>query len=272
MVRLLPGAANDAILSLAADLAVRLKVTEMVGIAACQPLVIYGGPGAFLPQNVFDRHRAQIDHELETCAKEFRSALEGKVTTIEWRSTVTFDPLADYIAGELRAADILVTSADDGGSLFDTSRRVAVADLALKAGRPVLVTAAGTGRLDLGSVMIAWKEKREARRAVQDALPLLQLADSVTVVEVAPAAELDEAGRRIEDVADWLARHGIAASARALRATGDDPAELSRAAAELGAGLVVGGAYGHARVREWMLGGVTRDVLLRPTRCSLVSH
>jgi len=47
---------------------------------------------------------------------------------------------------------------------------------------------------------------------------------------------------------------------------------LSGLAEELKAGMVVGGAYGHSRLREWVLGGVTRDLLLQPTRCSLVSH
>jgi nucleotide-binding universal stress UspA family protein len=272
MVRLLPGAANDAVLRLTADLAVRLKVTELIGIAACQPPVFYGGPDVYVPQDVIDRHRAQIDRELEACAKEFQGALEGKVTTIEWRSTVTFDSLADYIARELRAADLLVTSADEGGSLLDMSHRVGLADLVLKAGRPVLAAAAGADRVDLGSVAIAWKKTREARRALEDALPLLRLADAVTVMEIADSAELAEARSRAEDVADWLARHGIAAATRVIRAMGDDATQLSDAIADIGAGLVVGGAYGHARLREWALGGVTKNVLLRPTRCSLVSH
>jgi nucleotide-binding universal stress UspA family protein len=136
----------------------------------------------------------------------------------------------------------------------------------------VLVAAEGTDKIDLTSVVVAWKETREARRAIEDALPFLQLAETVTVVEVAAAKEVTEASNRTEDVADWLARHGIAASARTIPSTGNDSLQLSTAAAELGAGLIVGGAYGHARVREWILGGVTREVLLRPAHCSLVSH
>jgi nucleotide-binding universal stress UspA family protein len=303
MVRLLPGGANGAVLRLAADLALRLKVTQLIGIAACQPLMVCDGAEVYVAQAMFNRHvpaawptlpvpwktfppsltasimpsasmnaRAQIDQELEACAKEFRSRLECRATTIEWRSTVTFDPLSDYIARELRAADLLITSTEEGGSLFDTTHRLGLADLVLKAGRPVLVAAEGTDKVDLSSVVVAWKETREARRAIEDALPLLQLADAVTVVEVAAAEELTEAGNRTKDVVDWLARHGIAASARAIRGTGNDSLQLSTTAAELGAGLIVGGAYGHARVREWILGGITREVLLRPAHCSLVSH
>jgi hypothetical protein len=125
-----------------------------------------------------------------------RSRLECRATTIEWRSTVTFDPLSDYIARELRAADLLITSTEERGPLFDTTHRLGLADLVLKAGRPVLVVAEGTDKVDLASIVVAWKETREARRAIKDALPLLQIADAVTVVEVASAEELTEAGNR----------------------------------------------------------------------------
>ena len=98
------------------------------------------------------------------------------------------------------------------------------------------------------------------------------LADRVTVVEIAACDNLADARGRTEDVADWLARHGVAAAARAVVAANDEPTGLGDVAKELDAGLLVGGAYGHTRLREWVLGGVTRDLLLQPARCSLVSH
>ena len=98
------------------------------------------------------------------------------------------------------------------------------------------------------------------------------LADRVTVVEVAGDKNLADARIRTEDVADWLARHGVAATARAVAAVNGEVTELSDVCKEIDAGLLVGGAYGHTRLREWVLGGVTKDLLLRPARCSLVSH
>ncbi|MFO1080220.1 MAG: universal stress protein [Reyranellaceae bacterium] len=273
MVRLVPGGANDALLALAVDLALRLKVTEAIGVAACQPLQVLGSPEAYVPQDLLDRDRAQTERDLEACRQSFNAAFEGKVTTVEWRSAVTFDSLSDWVAQQMRAADLLVTPADEGtGSLFDASRRVGVADLVLKTGRPLLIVGRDVARLDLSSVVVAWKDGREARRAVEDSLPLLRLAERVTVLEIAAAGEVEAARNRVEDVADWLARHGIAASGQAVASVGDDATQLSSLAAELGAGLLVGGAYGHARLREWILGGVTEDLLLRPVRCSLVSH
>jgi nucleotide-binding universal stress UspA family protein len=272
MVRLAAGVPNDALLQFTADLAARLKVTQVIGVSACQPTQIYGSPDTYVPPEFINWDRAQIDKELKAAEDAFRAALEGKVTTVEWRSTVvTYGSIADYVSGQMRAADLLVTAAEEGGSLFDRSRQVNAADLVLRAGRPVLIVGSAVDALDLRSVVIGWKDTREARRAVEDALPILMLADRVTVVEVATDEELADARARTEDVADWLARHGIVASARTVAAN-EEATELWNVAKELDAGLLVGGAYGHTRLREWVLGGVTRDLLLHPSRCSLVSH
>jgi nucleotide-binding universal stress UspA family protein len=272
MVRLTPAASNDGLLRFTAGLAGRLKATQVIGVAACQPLQIYSGPDAYVPQELIDRDRAQLDEDLKVAEKHFREALQGKVPALDWRSTVTFDPLAGYVVEQMRAADLLITAVEEKASLFDSSRWVDVADLVLRAGRPVLVVGAGVDRLDLRSVVVAWKDTRESRRAIDDALPFLKLAERVTIVEIVPGEELAEARARTKDVADWVGRHGIAAAAQAVASVGDDAARLSTIAQELGAGLLVGGAYGHTRVREWVLGGVTRDLLMRPTHCSLISH
>jgi nucleotide-binding universal stress UspA family protein len=273
MVRLAAGVSNDALLLFTADLAARLKVTEVIGISARQPVQIYTSPDMYVPPEFINWDLEQIDKELKSAEKAFRSALEGKVTSVEWRSTViTYGSIADYVAEQMRAADFLVMAAEEGGSLFDRTRHVSVADVVMRAGRPVVVVGPTVEKLDLGNVIVGWKDTREARRAVDDALPVLLLADRVTIVEVSDEEGIAAARARTEDVADWLARHGIAAATRAVTAAGRDAEELGNIAKELDAGLIVGGAYGHTRLREWVLGGVTRDLLLRPARCSLVSH
>lgn len=273
MVRAAVGFPNEALFELTADLAARLKATKVIGIGARQPLRIYASPDMYVPADLFNWDRDQIDKELEAAEKEFRTALEGKVPTIEWRSTVvTGGTIAGYVAGQMRAADLLVAASEDGISLLDSARYVDIADIVLNAGKPVLVVGPTVDRLDLRNVVVAWKDTREARRAVQDALPLLARADHVTVVEVAAAEEVADARSRTHDVAGWLAGHGVQAAARAVAASGDEIEQLRGIVQELDAGLVVGGAYGHMRLREWALGGFTRDLLLRPARCSLVSH
>ena len=271
MVRVAPGDSNDAVLRFAADLAARLEATQLIGISACQPVPIYA-TYTYVPQDILGRGREQMERELEVARDRFHAVLQGKVAKLEWRSTVTYGPLADYMAEQMRAADLLVTPPQERGSVFDTTRQVDVADLVLRAGRPALVVGVGIDSLDLRSVVVGWKDTREARRALEDALPLLKRADRVTVVEMAADRELPEARARTEDVANWLARHGIAASARAHASPGDDATQLSGIARELDAGMLVGGAYGHTRLREWVLGGVTRDLLLRPSRCAFVAY
>lgn len=275
MVCLTAGAPNDALLKLTVDLAARLKVARVIGISACQPIQIYGTPEMYVPPELINSDREQIDKELKVAEMEFRSALEGKVAVVEWRSTVvTYGSIADYVVQQMRAVDLLVTAAQEGGSLLDGSRHANVADLVLRAGRPVLVAASTQDRLDLRTVVVGWKDTREARRAVQDALPLLRLAERVIVVEITATDDVADARTRTQEVAGWLASHGVSASARAVAATTSEGEQLRNIASdlELDAGLVVGGAYGHTRLREWVLGGVTRDVLLQPSRCSLVSH
>ena len=273
MVCLTAGTPDDARLMLVADLAARLKATKVIGISARQPVQIYGSPEMYVPPAFVNWDLEQIDKELKATEQHFRSVLEGKVATLEWRSTVvTYGSIADYVAEQMRAADLLISAPQESGPLLDRSRYVNVADLVLRAGRPVLVVASTEDKLDLQNVLVGWKDTREARRAVEDALPLLKLADRVTAVEIADTEDLADAQSRTEDVVGWLAKHGVSASARAVAGADEEAGQLGKIAKELDTGLVVGGAYGHTRLREWVLGGITRELLLRPTRCSLVSH
>jgi nucleotide-binding universal stress UspA family protein len=273
MVRVAAGVPNDALLAFTADLAARLKVARVIGISAWQPVVIYGSPDAYVPPQLIDWDRAQIDKELAAAENSFHAALACKGPTVEWRSSiVSHGSILDFVAQEMRAADLLVASAVEGGAVFDKSRNIGVADLVLRTGKPLLVVGSSADRLDLRSAVVAWKDTRETRRAVQDALPLLKRADRVVVVEVAPEEAVTAAGERTKDVARWLTANGVASTSRVDRSEGDDAAQLAAIARRLGAGLLVGGAYGHARLREWALGGVTRDLLLQPPQCSLVSH
>jgi nucleotide-binding universal stress UspA family protein len=76
----------------------------------------------------------------------------------------------------------------------------------------------------------------------------------------------------VDDVVAWLSRHGLTASGQVPEKCGDAPAQLERIASEVGAGLVVAGAYGHSRLREWILGGVTKHLVNPSNRCSLLSR
>ena len=94
----------------------------------------------------------------------------------------------------------------------------------------------------------------------------------VHVVEIAEAGAMSGAERRLDDVKAWLAFNGVQATCEAAPAVGGAAEQLATLASDLKAELIVAGAFGHSRLREWAFGGVTRDFLLRSDRCVLSSH
>jgi nucleotide-binding universal stress UspA family protein len=134
----------------------------------------------------------------------------------------------------------------------------------------VLVVPDSGATATFSTIMVAWTDTRECRRAISDALPMLRLAERVVIAEV--AIDALDARAAIDEVAGWLARHGIAADKIVSRPKRSSTDTLTALADEVGADLVVAGAYGHSRIREWAFGGVTRDLLLRDRRCTLLSH
>ena len=104
-----------------------------------------------------------------------------------------------------------------------------------------------------------------------DALPLLHKVKEVNVVEVIEGdSNRSAAQARVEDVAAWLGRHSISASGRVLHAV-DEAAQIDKIW-QFGADFVVAGAYGHTRLREWVFGGFTRNLLTRSRHCSFLTH
>jgi nucleotide-binding universal stress UspA family protein len=121
--------------------------------------------------------------------------------------------------------------------------------------------------------VIGWKDTREARRAVCDALPFLPRAKHVTIVEVCQARAEGSVARHVNDVADYLARHGISSDPRVIPDRDFSAAQqLTDLAQAEGADLLVVGAYGHRRLGEWFFGGVSRDLLAASPICCLMSH
>ncbi|MGZ5908303.1 MAG: universal stress protein [Reyranella sp.] len=270
MVNLQLGHSNTNLLRIAGDMAERFGA-RLIGIAAAQPMqIVYGD--AYVPANLIEEDRKQIDSELVAAEAEFRAALKGRINRLEWRSRVTVYSLARYLARQSRSADLVITGVDRDASPFDTTRHVDIGDLVMEAGRPVLIVPAAIAEVKLEHMLVAWKDTREARLAVVNALPMLRGAAHVTVAQIAGEEALGETRAHLAEVVDWLGHHGVAAESLAVAADSDDAAQLGALARDRKADVVVAGAYGHSRLREWALGGVTRDLLLRADRCALVSH
>lgn len=270
MVHLELGQSNASLLQIAGDLADRFHA-GVIGIAACQPIQIVYGDDSYALGDLIEQDQKEIAREMKEAEEKFRSALTPRVETLEWRSTVAFSPLSDYLALEARSADLVITGVASG-DLFSTSRAANTGDLVMQVGRPVLIVPATGNKLKLERVVVGWKDTRETRRAIFDALPLLKRASHVAIVEISSEDELTAARTHLKDVAGWLKRHGVVSESIEIPSTGDDTTQLYAITQEQDADIIVAGAYGHSRMREWVFGGVTRDLLLRADRCSLVSH
>ncbi len=144
-------------------------------------------------------------------------------------------------------------------------------ELVLESGRPVMVIP----KIDIGRpigehIVDAWNASREAARAVGDSMPLLENSRQVNIMSVRPQGMGDLPGA---DIALHLARHGIKAEAKRSVANDIDTGDvLLNYVADSGADLVVMGAYGHSRLRELILGGVTRHILDHMTVPVMLSH
>jgi nucleotide-binding universal stress UspA family protein len=261
---------NEARLEIAGQLAERFGA-KVIGIAAAEfspPLYFTSGEPA---QKLVDQGRAAIKNRIAEVESEFRAAMQNRITAVEWRCAEDFP--SRYIVQQARASDIIVVGEAGRGTIADPFAQVSPSDLVMQAGRPLLVVSDTCNWLDLRSVLIAWKDTTEARRAVADALPLLRKATDVTVVEIVEEqANRPAALSRVKDVAAWLSRHGVNASEQVPEECGEAGALLERIASEVGAGVIVAGAYGHSRLREWILGGVTRRLVNPSNRCSLLSR
>lgn len=271
MVHLETRQSNAAVLQVASDLARRMEA-KVIGIASCRPMPIVYSDG-YVPSDLFDLDRNVIAKDIADVKLEFVEALTSQVHSIEWRSQAVSPSLAGYVAREARSADLVITGAlsDD---LFDASWRMDTGDLIMRAGRPVIVVpaSASAGPPKSDRVLLAWKDTRETRRAAADALPLLKMASHVKVVEIARADEVTAARMRLQDVVDWLARHDVIAELLVVASISDDTSALLAVVKEHQIDIVVAGAYGHSRLREWALGSVTRDLLHSTRVCTLFSH
>jgi nucleotide-binding universal stress UspA family protein len=215
----------------------------------------------------------EIERERASKAKiQFDNCMAGAGVKFEWREQQGL--LAATIAANARYADLVIVS-QGKASEKPIEVRELPADVALSAGRPVLVIPHVGATGIIGSrILVGWNASREASRAVNDAMPLLKLAHKVTVLAVASERGIG-VHRAVPgtEISLHLARHGVRSEAMEAAAGDDDAGEiiLSRAA-EVGADLIVIGAYGHSRLRESILGGVTRFLLRRMTVPVMMSH
>lgn len=179
----------------------------------------------------------------------------------------------DEVASRATYSDITLIG---GVMLKDRYLLKRVLDGALFASPAPVVLAAETGKVNLApkTVLVAWNSTIEAGSAVRHSFDILAQAESVHIVLVDPTARPHAMGEEPgADVAAFLSRHGVKVTVETLASGGRDPAiVLQRHATDIGAGLIVMGAYGHSRLRERLFGGTTQTMLGHAATPVLMAH
>ena len=270
MVHLDLDQSNDARLQVAGDLAEQFN-SKLIGIACCQPQPTVYADGAFA-QSLVKQLEAEADEKLKKLEQRFRTAFQNRIKDIEWRRA--FAVPVEYVAHEARAADLVITGADRVGGLADPLWRLDPSELVMKLGRPMMVVPPEVDRLKLSergrrlegharsppcrgrrAAAVAKGEGSDRGRDHRE-----RRGSSRLPATGSPTSPLGSAGIR------WM-------PATWCRTCGAMPSSSSiRHASDIEADMIVAGAYGHTRMREWIFGGVTRDLITQSRRCSLLSH
>lgn len=233
-------------------------------------LIIAAGPGTNIP--VDDSYTRQREQEAVQAEKIFDDKLQASGLQYEWRAHRL--NVTSFVAGIIahgREADLICLPQDPmDDSYHDTDL---VADVALAAGRPVLALPPRKTTSEFKNIAIGWNASREACRAAFDSLPLLQKADEVTLLWVNPDKTLGKSGKLPgTELAAALARHDVKITTQGLSNRQKASEALINYAKDNSVDLLVIGAYGHMRLREQILGGVTERILKTMPCPVLLSH
>lgn len=261
--------ASDARVDLAANLARRFGayITGAFILPTTDLLVVPpdSGPAAV----ALVAKMVELEEAAKAAEESFRAMLDRQDLAGDWR--LDKGPAESIITRRALETDLVVIGQNDPD---DPGPLIAPENVVLACGRPVLVAPYDGHFEQVGStVLVAWNSSREATRALHDSLSLMAATGTLTVMTVVRSASEEQDDERRNELARHLARHGLAARSETSVAQEVDTADvvLSRAA-DLTADLVVMGAYGHSRLREMILGGMTRDVLRHMTVPVLMAH
>lgn len=214
-----------------------------------------------------DKARAIFDHVREEAGISLGDGLSGETgPTLSWEETTGF--IADRIGRAARLADLTLVAqpgeaaSDDAGDILH--------EVLFRSGRPLLLVPPRLPERIVGTVAVAWNGRAECARTAAAAIPVLQRAESVILLRI-DAEHPDRP--KIEDFAAYLSRHGIRPEiARRESDAKSAGGAILDAARDLGADLLVMGAFSHSRWREMVVGGVTRHAIEHTTLPVFMSH
>ncbi|WP_137860606.1 universal stress protein [Variovorax sp. 3P27G3] len=209
----------------------------------------------------------------EAIAREFRTDI-ARSGPLSYDVRTVDDVAVEAVVRYGRASDLVVLGQGEDSSKGDPVTRGLVQKVLMEVGRPVLVVpAAGVFAERPRTVVAAWDGSRESAVALQAALPALRQAARVTLLSLRHPHDEDNTQRLLlPDMIQFLLRHGVQARAESQVTEIDIADALLSRISDLGADLLVMGGYGHSRLRERVLGGVTRQILAQMTVPVLMAH
>lgn len=272
LVDLSPAGAHR--MTFAAALAARFGA-RLIGLCIIAPIDGPGYAGGLTLERVVREETEHAQADAVKAQRLFEAAGRRHGIGTDWRLATGFP--SEQAALHVRCADLAIIGQPDR-KVPPSSFALEPDELVFAAGAPVIVVPGAAEGDTIGQrILVAWNTSREATRAVNDALPLLATAESVDIMVVnAGAGRRGVPNQDAEpgaDVVSHLAHHDIAAKVHLEQALHEGVGErLLTRAAELRADLIVLGAYGHSRLREMVLGGVTQYVLDHATVPFLMSR
>ena len=244
---------------------------HLTGLYVAAELTLPGSIDSEIPAQFLAVLADQLAERTEAAKARFIEVVERAGFSADCRTAQCHGTgIAEVIGLHARYTDLVVLGQPDENRELENH---IAEDVVLSSGRPALVVPyIGAGKTMGERVMIAWDAGREAARAVHDALPVLERAKSVVVLVINPRRG-NHGAEPGADIALHLARHGIKVQAQNTEVKDLSVADalLSRLA-DQGIDLLVMGAYGHSRLRELVLGGVTRQLFQQMTVPVLMSH
>lgn len=222
---------------------------------------------------LFVRLEAELDKRQELAREAFTGAAAAAGVDCAWLAARSQD--MEAVIAYARVSDLIIVGQPDPADTATYIGEGFPGRFLLGVARPVLITPNALPlKSTFDSIIVAWNGSRESARALNDALPLLQAAERVTVLTVRRDDWLPGTTVPEPDIAAFLQRHGVVADVLE-NVTGENAGEWLLARAEdleIPADLIVAGAYGHSRLTELILGGVTRTLLEEMRVPVLFSH
>lgn len=256
----------------------RQSEAHVIGLYVMPPIFMPGDVMMPMGSDFFDEQIREHKAQAKRIEARFTELTRAEPIVAEWRvhgeAVSSYEALAEGVITQSRTADLtIVSQAKEGDSppmLQDIAERVAI-----ESGRPVLVVPEKWKGTKFGQrITVAWNNSREAARATFDALPFLKAATSIRIVTAGSEPDDDETPEiAAADIAETLARHGLKIDVGTAPSSGRNAApELLADMQANGSDMLVMGAYGHARLWEFILGGTTRGILKTMTVPVLMSH